>query len=85
MVQGAIGAVVAVVLSLMVSTVWASRGWPGAIVVAPASFFAVMGATFAVTNPRWREKSVSYKLGIVALYGLFGAIVVGGLTALTQS
>ena len=84
MLQGAIGAVAAVVLSLALSSVWASQGWPGAIVVAPSSFFAAMGATFAMTNPKWRVRSSSFKLGIILLYGLFGAVVVGGLTALTQ-
>ena len=84
MVQGAIGAVGAVLLTLGVTSLWAAKGWPGALFVTPATFFAVMGVTFAFSNAKWRERPPSFKLLVVALYGLFGAVVVGGLTALTQ-
>src|SRR5688572_8564481 len=82
--QSAVGALAAVLSTLIVSSVWRANELPGATFVAPATFFLGMGTTFALTTPRWRAKSVAFKLLIITLYGVVGAIVVGGLTTLLQ-
>jgi hypothetical protein len=82
--QSTIGAFTAVLAALAVASAWRVNAWPGAEFARPAVFFLVMGATFALTNTRWRRRSALFKLSVMVLYGLFGALVVGGLTSLLR-
>ena len=77
-----LGAFAAVMVSVAIILLWRTLHWPGGLVASPAGFFFVMGLTFTYTKPRWRVLSLPQKLGIAALYGLFGAVAVGGINAL---